>query len=163
MDNNPVIATLGRRLRLAVIGGGPGSFIGGMHRMAARIDDCYELVAGVLSSDPERAIARAKEIGLAEGRGYSSVKKMLETEKLKEDGADVVAIMTPNDSHFEYAMAALDHGFDVICDKPMKVSLLSPPGLVPGKMIRKKAGRLLSWEILELMPITLSGLSAVWR
>ena len=66
MSSNPIIATLGRRLRLAVIGGGPGSFIGGMHRMAARIDDRYELVAGVLSSDTERAIARAKEIGLQE-------------------------------------------------------------------------------------------------
>ena len=76
MSSNPVIATLGRHLRLAVIGGGPGSFIGGMHRMAARIDDCYELVAGVLSSDPERAIARAEEIGLQEGRGYSSVARI---------------------------------------------------------------------------------------
>ena len=119
MSCNPVIAALGRRLRLAVIGGGPGSFIGGMHRMAARIDDRYELVAGVLSSDPERAITRAKEIGLQEDRGYISVVQMLDAERQKEDGADVVAIMTPNDSHFEYAMAALDHGFDVICDKPM--------------------------------------------
>jgi len=119
MSSNPVITTLGRRLRLAVIGGGPGSFIGGMHRMAARIDDRYELVAGVLSSDPERAIARAKEISLQKERGYASVARMLDAEKQKEDGADVVAIMTPNDSHFEYAMAALDHGFDVICDKPM--------------------------------------------
>lgn len=119
MDNNPVIANLGRRLRLAVVGGGPGSFIGGMHRMAARIDDCYELVAGVLSSEPGRAVARAKEIGLAEGRGYTSVGEMLKREKQRENGADVVAIMTPNDSHFEYAMAALDQGFDVICDKPM--------------------------------------------
>ena len=119
MSTNPVIATLGRRLRLAVIGGGPGSFIGGMHRMAARIDDRYELVAGVLSSDPERAIAGAKEIGLQQRRGYSSVARMLDAEKQQEDGADVVAIMTPNDSHFEYAMAALEHGFDVICDKPM--------------------------------------------
>jgi predicted dehydrogenase len=119
MGSNPVVETLGRRLRLAVVGGGPGSFIGGMHRMAARIDDCYQLVAGVLSSDPARAIERAKEIGLVEGRGYSSVNKMLEAERKREDGADVVAIMTPNDSHFEYAMAALDHGFDVICDKPL--------------------------------------------
>jgi predicted dehydrogenase len=123
MSSNPVLATLGRRLRLAVIGGGPGSFIGGMHRMAARIDDRYKLVAGVLSSDTEHAIARAKEIGLQEGRGYYSVAQMLDAEKHKEDGADVVAIMTPNDSHFEYAMAALDNGFDVICDKPMTNTL----------------------------------------
>lgn len=119
MSSNPVIEALGRRLRLAVIGGGPGSFIGGMHRMAARIDDCYELVAGVLSSDPERAVARAREIGLPQERGYPEVARMLDAEKQKEDGADVVAIMTPNDSHFEYAAAALEHGLDVICDKPM--------------------------------------------
>lgn len=119
MDSNPVIKALGRRLRLAVIGGGPGSFIGGMHRMAARMDDCYDLVAGVLSSDPDKSVARGKEIGLATGRGYASVPKMLEAENAMHDGADVVAIMTPNDSHFEFAMAALDCGLDVICDKPM--------------------------------------------
>jgi predicted dehydrogenase len=137
MSSNPVIETLGRRLRLAVIGGGPGSFIGGMHRMAARIDDCYELVAGVLSSDPGRAIDRAKEIGLDEGRGYSSVSEMLEAEKLREVGVDVVAIMTPNDSHFEYAMAALDHGFDVICDKPM-TNILEEAQALHEKVVESK-------------------------
>ncbi len=116
---NPASAVLGRRLRLAVIGGGPGSFIGGMHRMAARMDDQYQLVAGVLSSDPRRAVTAAKEIGLAEDRCYSEVSEMLKSEKQRADGADVVAIMTPNDSHFSYGMAALEHGFDVICDKPM--------------------------------------------
>ena len=123
MSVNPVLATLGRRLRLALVGGGPGSFIGAVHRMAARIDDCYQIVAGVLSSNTERAIAAAKEIGLPEGRGYHSVEQMLDAEKRKDDGADVVAIMTPNDSHFEYAMAALEHGLDVICDKPMTNTL----------------------------------------
>lgn len=119
MNGNPVYELLGRRLRLAVIGGGPGSFIGGMHRLAARLDDCYELVAGVLSSDPERAVARAKEIGLPVERGYASVAAMLSAEKRRGDGAEVVAIMTPNDSHYPYAMAAIDHGFHLICDKPM--------------------------------------------
>ena len=119
MNSNSVLSILGRRLRLAVIGGGPGSFIGGMHRMAARIDDRYELVAGVLSSNPERALSNGKKIGLQDDRSYSSVIQMLETEKQRKDGADVIAIMTPNDTHFEYSMAALDYGFDVICDKPM--------------------------------------------
>ena len=119
MNSNPILAALGRRIRLAVIGGGPGSFIGGMHRLAARLDDRYELVAGVLSSDPDRAVEKAKEIGLGEGRGYSSVAGMLGAEKNRPDRADVVAIMTPNDTHFSYAMAALEHGFDVICEKPM--------------------------------------------
>ncbi|OEU55906.1 MAG: oxidoreductase [Desulfobulbaceae bacterium S3730MH12] len=137
MNSNPVIATLGRRLRLAVIGGGPGSFIGGMHRMAARIDDCFELVAGVLSSDPQRAISRAREIGLKEGRGYGSVAEMLDAENRREDGADIIAIMTPNDSHFEYAMAALDQGFDVICDKPM-TNTIEEARTLHDKVVRSK-------------------------
>jgi len=119
MKVNPTMAILGRRLRLAVIGGGPGSFIGSMHRLAARLDDQYELVAGVLSSDPERALAAAREIGLPEDRRYATVPEMLTNERRRQDGADVIAIMTPNDSHFDQAMAALEHGFDVICDKPM--------------------------------------------
>jgi predicted dehydrogenase len=123
MESNPVFATLGRRLRLAVIGGGPGSFIGGMHRLAARLDDRYQLVAGVLSSDPERATAKAREIDLPPDRGYTSVTRMLEEEKNREAGADVIAVMTPNDSHFTYCMAALEHGFDLICDKPMTNSV----------------------------------------
>ncbi len=110
---------LGRRLRLAVIGGGPESFIGGIHRMAARIDDRYELVAGVLSSDPERSALKGREIGLDAKRAYSSVSRMLTGEKSRNDGADVVAVMTPNDTHFKYSMAALESGFHVICDKPM--------------------------------------------
>jgi predicted dehydrogenase len=105
--------------------------------MAARMDDRYELIAGVLSSDPGRAIDNAKEIGLHEDRGYSSVSQMLDAEKQKEDGADVVAIMTPNDSHFEYTMAALDHGFDVICDKPMTNSLEEAQTL-HDKVVRSK-------------------------
>lgn len=113
------LSLLGRKLRLGVIGGGPGSFIGPMHRLAARFDDCYQLVAGVLSSDPFRAKASGRELGLPEERSYGNVEEMLRQERRRDDGMDVVAIMTPNDSHFGYAMAALDHGFDVICDKPM--------------------------------------------
>lgn len=116
---NPIISILGRRLRLAIVGGGPESFIGGMHRMAARMDERYQLVAGVLSSDPERAVAKGQEIGLLPDRSYGTVAQMLDAEKKLQEGADVVAIMTPNDSHCKYAMAALEHGFDVICDKPM--------------------------------------------
>ncbi|NNK96481.1 MAG: Gfo/Idh/MocA family oxidoreductase, partial [Desulfobacterales bacterium] len=110
MALNPVISTLGRRLRLAVIGGGPGSFIGAMHRQAARLDDRYEIVAGVLSSNPYRAKQAGREIGLASERAYGSVDEMLATEVLRSNGADVVAIMTPNDSHYAYASAALERG-----------------------------------------------------
>ena len=123
MTLNPVISTLGRRLRLAVIGGGPGSFIGAMHRQAARLDDRYDLVAGVLSSNHEKAKTTGLEIGLASGRAYTNVLEMLDSEAARPDGADVVAIMTPNDSHYEYAAAALEHGLDIICDKPMTNTL----------------------------------------
>lgn len=121
MDGNPVIEMLGRRLRLAVIGGGPGSFIGEMHRAAARIDDRYELVAGAVSSDPERSRRAGEALGIA--RVYTDAHELLAAETALEAGADVVAIMTPNDSHHEYAMAALGLGFDVIADKPITNTL----------------------------------------
>jgi predicted dehydrogenase len=123
MGLNPVIEMLGRRLRLAVIGGGPGSFIGAMHRQAARLDDRYEIVTGILSSDIEKSKKAAIEIGLPPDRLYANVQEMLDKESAREDGADVVAIMTPNDSHYEYAMYALERGFDLICDKPMTNTL----------------------------------------
>ena len=123
MKQNPVVSVMGRRLRLAVIGGGPGSFIGAMHRQAARLDDRYELVTGVLSSDPGRARESARSLGIAGDRIYGDVASMLAAEAAREDGAEVVAIMTPNDSHFGYASAALENGFDVICDKPMTNTL----------------------------------------
>ncbi len=116
---NPVIDMLGRRLRLAVIGGGPGSFIGEIHRAAARLDDRYEIVAGALSSDPQRSTAAGTAIGLHPDRSYPDAFTLLDGEAEREEGADVVAIMTPNDSHHAYILAALDRGFDVICDKPM--------------------------------------------
>jgi predicted dehydrogenase len=129
MSLNPVISMLGRRLRLAVIGGGPGSFIGAMHRQAARLDDRYELVAGVLSSNPERARAAGAEIGLAADRIYADAPAMLKAEAARAEGAEVVAIMTPNDSHFDYALAAIALGFDVICDKPMTNTLAEAQAL----------------------------------
>jgi len=123
MKLNPVISTLGRRLRLAVIGGGSGSFIGAMHRQAARRDDRYEIVTGVFSSSMEKSQKDAKALGMDSKRVYPGVIEMLDAEAARKDGADVVAIMTPNDSHFEYSMAALERGFDVICDKPMTNTL----------------------------------------
>ncbi|MET0565023.1 MAG: Gfo/Idh/MocA family oxidoreductase [Acidimicrobiia bacterium] len=123
MADNPVITMLGHRLRLAVIGGGPGSFIGDMHRSAARLDDRYELVAGALSSDPERSHAAGVGLGIAEDRAYPAATALLQGEAARTDGADVISIMTPNDSHHKYAAAALDLGFDVICDKPITNTL----------------------------------------
>ncbi len=119
MALNPVIDMLGRKLRLAVIGGGPGSFIGAMHRQSARLDDRYEIVTGILSSDPEKSKQSAKELGFTSDRHYNNVTEMLDAEAARKDGIDAVAIMTPNDSHYDYSMAALERGIDVICDKPM--------------------------------------------
>jgi predicted dehydrogenase len=123
MDSNPVVEMMGRPLRLAVIGGGPGSFIGRMHRAAAAMDGRYEIVAGVVSSDPDRSRKAAIDMGIDAERAYSDAMDMLDAESARPDGADVVAIMTPNDSHHAYAVAALDRGFDVICDKPMTNTL----------------------------------------
>src|SRR6185436_8454507 len=123
MELNPVISMLGRRLRLAVVGGGPGSFIGAMHRQAARLDDRYEIVTGILSSDSDTSKKAALELGVRSDRLYASVSEMLNIETSRKDGIDVVAIMTPNDSHYEYSIGALERGFDVICDKPMTNTL----------------------------------------
>ncbi len=123
MTLNPVISLLGRKLRLAMIGGGPGSFIGAMHRLAARVDDRYELVAGVFSSDPQRSHLAGLQIGLDPERAYTDAIELIRSEASRDDGVDVVAIMTPNDSHYPYALAALENGMDVICDKPMTNTL----------------------------------------
>lgn len=123
IDGNPVVEALGRRLRLAVIGGGPGSFIGQVHRAAARLDDRYRIVAAALSSDAERGRAAAVRIGVPADRAYGSGDELIDREAARADGADAVAIMTPNDTHRRYAVAALQRGFDVICDKPLANSL----------------------------------------
>ena len=129
MSDNTVLRLLGRRLRLAVIGGGPGSFIGAMHRQAARLDDRFELVACALSSDPERALLAGLGIGVAQERCYPDGATLMASEAQRTDGAEVVAIMTPNDSHFSLSMLALDHGMDVICDKPMTNTLAQAQAL----------------------------------
>jgi predicted dehydrogenase len=123
MDGNPVTTALGRRLRLAVIGGGPGSFIGPVHRAAARLDDRYELVAAAASSDPERSVLAGAELGLPSQRCYPRAVDLLDAEAARVDGADVVAVMTPNDSHRDLAIGALDRGFDLIIDKPLATTL----------------------------------------
>jgi len=109
----------GRPLRLAVIGGGPGSWIGQMHRGAAEMDGWWRTSAGVFSSDPARSRAAGATLGLDPARSYGSVPEMLAAEAQRPDRIDAVAIMTPNDTHYAYAAAALDAGFDVIGDKPV--------------------------------------------
>jgi predicted dehydrogenase len=101
-----------------------------MHRQAARLDDRYEVVSAVLSSDPDRCLSAGRELGLDEERIYSDVVQMCGSEAGRQDGAEVVAIMTPNDSHFPFAKAALENGLDVICDKPMTNTVVEAESLV---------------------------------
>ena len=117
------IAQLGRRLRLGVAGGGPGSFIGPVHRTAARLDDHYEVVAAVLSGNPERSRQAAREIGIAAERAYGDPGELLAKEAARRDGIDVLAVMTPNAQHHGIVRAALGAGLDIICDKPLTTTL----------------------------------------
>lgn len=109
----------GRPLRLAVIGGGPDSWIGQMHRGAAEFDGWWRVSAGVFSSDPQRSRAAGALFGIDASRSYGTVDEMLAAEVKRPDRVDAVAIMTPNDTHYHFAAAALDAGFDVVCDKPI--------------------------------------------
>ena len=111
------------RIRLGMVGGGQGAFIGGVHRMASRIDDRYQLVAGALSSSPERSRASAAELNIAPDRAYGSFEDMAKAEAARPDGIEAVAIVTPNHMHFPAAKAFLDAGIHVICDKPMTLTV----------------------------------------
>lgn len=120
----------GRPLRLGIIGGGPDSWIGRAHRGAAELNGWWRAVAGVFSSDPERSRASGASMGFDAARSYGDVKTMLAQEKSRADGIDAVAIVTPNDSHYAYAAAALDAGLDVVCDKPVTETFAEARDLV---------------------------------
>src|ERR1700757_2957764 len=120
-----IIEAIGRRLRLAVIGGGPGSVIGEVHRAAARLDGYYDIVASALSSDPERSRRYGRAIGISDERAYPSWRELIESEAKRKDRVDVIAVMTPNDSHYKICTLALDFGFHVICDKPLTTDLVT--------------------------------------
>lgn len=111
--------TLNRRLRLGMVGGGRGAFIGAVHRIAARLDDRWELVAGALSSDPERARLSGADLLLPPERTYDSFQDMARREAERDDRIDAVAIVTPNHAHAAAAEAFLKAGIHVICDKPL--------------------------------------------
>lgn len=112
-----------RRLRLGMVGGGPGAFIGAVHRIAARLDDHFELVAGALSSDPERSRAAALDLHIQADRAYPSFAEMASAEAVRGDRIDAVSIVTPNHLHYAVAKAFLAAGIHVICDKPLTTSL----------------------------------------
>jgi predicted dehydrogenase len=116
-------AVTGRRLRLGMVGGGPGGFIGAVHRIAARMDDRFELVAAALSSDAERSRKGAMELHIAPDRAYGSFAEMATAEAARPDRIDAVSIVTPNHLHFAVAKAFLDARINVICDKPLTTTV----------------------------------------
>lgn len=126
-------------IRYGMVGGGQGAFIGAVHRIAARLDGEFELVAGALSSDPARAKASAAELGLDPERSYGSFKEMAKAEAKRSDGIEAVAIVTPNHMHYPAAKAFLEAGIHVICDKPMTSNLADAKKLAA---LAGKSGRL---------------------
>lgn len=112
-----------QKIRLGMVGGGQDAFIGYVHRIAARLDGEYELVAGALSSRPEIAKSSAVELGIAPERAYTDFKEMARAESMRDDGIEAVAIVTPNHVHFGPVKAFLEAGIHVICDKPLTAQL----------------------------------------
>lgn len=127
-----------RRIRLGMVGGGQGAFIGAVHRIAARIDDQFELVAGALASDSTRAKASAKDLGIADDRAYGSFEEMAKAEAARSDGIEAVSIVTPNHMHSPVAKAFLGAGIHVICDKPLTTTVAEAEELVA---LVRKTGR----------------------
>src|SRR5436190_7239924 len=111
------------RIRLGMVGGGQGAFIGAVHRLAARMDDHYEFVAGALSSDAARSKASGEELGLAPDRIYGDFREMAKAEAKRADGIEAVSIVTPNHMHFPAAKAFIEAGIHVVCDKPLSLNL----------------------------------------
>jgi predicted dehydrogenase len=125
------------RIRLGMVGGGEGAFIGAVHRIAARLDDQYMLMAGALSSTPERSLRSGTALGLE--RVYPDFRAMAAAEQSREDGIEVVAIVTPNDQHAPVAAAFLKAGIHVICDKPVTTTLKDARRL---EALARKHGRI---------------------
>ena len=110
------------KIKLGMVGGGEGAFIGEVHRIAARMDERFQLCAGALCSDPERSLKSALDLGLPEDRSYSDYKEMAISESQRDDGINFVSIVTPNHLHHPIAKAFLEVGINVICDKPMTMN-----------------------------------------
>ena len=111
-----------RRMRIGMVGGGKDAFIGGVHRIALRLDGNYELVAGSFSSNFDNSKETGKDLGLAEDRIYETYQEMAEKESARSDGIHVVAIVTPNHLHVPIAKIFAEKGMHIICDKPLALS-----------------------------------------
>lgn len=122
--------SMNRPIRWGMVGGGIGGFIGEAHRMAARLDGKFELVAGALSSDPERARQSAAQCFIAPDRCYADYREMAKAEAARPDGIEVVSVVTPNFSHHAIVSAFLERGIAVICDKPLATRLADAEDLV---------------------------------
>ena len=129
-----------RKIRMGMVGGGPGAFIGEVHRIAARLDGQIELVSGVFGRDPEKSRAFAEGLYLDPSRGYADYQAMIEAEKAlpEEQRIDFVTVCTPNFAHFAIAKAFLEAGFHVLCEKPLAMSSAEALEL---EALVKKTGR----------------------
>ena len=127
------------RIRLGMVGGGAGAFIGAVHRIAARIDDQFDLVAGALSASPEKAQASGRDLGLDPSRTYSSYREMAIREAKLKNGIEAVSIVTPNHVHYDATKEFLRRGIHVICDKPLTSNLADAKKL---KKIADESGAL---------------------
>lgn len=132
MDIETTNGSLNRKLRMALVGGGQGSFIGRVHATAAVLDNRAALVAGALSSNPERAKASAPSYDISDSRAYGSISELIEKESAlpADERIDFLSVATPNHTHFDIAKAAVDAGFNVICDKPMTFDFAQAADLV---------------------------------
>jgi len=129
---------LNRKLRMALVGGGRGSFIGRVHSIAAQLDGRAELVAGCLSSNPERAKESAPDYGIAPERAYTSIQELVERERAlpESERIDFVSVATPNHTHYDVAKTAIEAGFNVICDKPLTFDLAQAEDLA--RLVKEK-------------------------
>ncbi len=128
-----------RKLRLGMVGGGRGAFIGAVHRMAARLDGCYDIVAGAFGANPAQSIKDGVALGVAPDRAYPDFRVMAAQEAQRDDRIDAVSIVTPNHTHFAIAHEFLAAGCHVICEKPMTTSLVDAAELL---RLTRAAGRI---------------------
>ncbi len=129
IEGSTVVAAK-KHFTYAMVGGGPGAFIGDVHRLAIRMDNRATLVTGVFSSDSVKSREFGRTLGLDSSRLYDNYQQMVEMESLREDKVDFIVIVTPNASHYPIAKACLEHNFHVVCDKPLTITAKQAEELV---------------------------------